>query len=194
MRTPVFALAVAAALGLSACTPTLADDVDLSDVAPADIAWIGETPVYPNATIAENIAAAEVFSHLEVLVERVGLVETLGGDGPYTIFAPTDSAFNGVSEAVRAELARPENAAQLREVVAGHVVPERIFAADLMANIEAGGGSYDVTTLSGSKLTFRMDGPSIRISGPKGDGVLVTQADIVQANGMMHVIDGVLLP
>ena len=192
LRTCV--LPVAAALGLAACAPSLADDVDLENVAPDDIAWIGETPIYPNATIAENIAGAETFSHLAMLVERVGLAETLGGDGPYTIFAPTDAAFDGVPAATRDTLARPENAAQLRAAVAGHVIPGRITLADLQARIAAGGGTYEAETLAGTTLTFRAERGTVAISGSDGSGSSLAMADLAQSNGMMHVLHGVLLP
>ena len=118
----------------------------------------------------------------------------LGGVGPYTIFAPADAAFDGVPAALRDSLAQAENAAQLRSVVAGHVVAGKITAADLSAGILAGGGSYEVATLGGGTLTFRAEGESVRVSGGSGAGALVTMADLTQANGTMHVIDGVLLP
>ena len=194
MKIRIFALPLAAALGLSACAPSLADDVDLMDVAPDDIVFVGESPVYPNATIAENLAAADAFSHLAALVERVGLVETLGEDGPYTIFAPTDDGFGAVTPAARETLARPENAAKLRAIVAGHVIPGKLTSTDLAARIVAGGGTYEIETLGGTVLTFRQDGDAIVIAGPDGTSTGVAMADLHQANGMMHVIDAVLLP
>ncbi|MBB3033284.1 fasciclin domain-containing protein [Alteriqipengyuania lutimaris] len=194
MRIAAFATAIVAASALSACAPSLADDVDLADVAPDDIAFVGDSPIYPNATIAENIAAADAFSHLAMLVERVGLAETLGAAGPYTIFAPTDAAFDEVPQALREGLGRPENADRLKATVAGHAIPGTITSADLAARIVAGGGRWEAQTLAGSTLTFRQDGDSLRISVDNGTGVRVTMADLAQANGMMHVIDGVLLP
>ncbi|GAB5347944.1 fasciclin domain-containing protein [Alteriqipengyuania sp. 357] len=191
-RVPMLPLAVAFAL--AACAPSLGDDVNLENVAPDDIAWLGETPIYPNATIAENIAAADTFSHLAVLVERTGLAGQLGGEGPYTIFAPTDAAFAQVPTALRDELARPENAQKLRDIVAGHVIPGTITAAELAARIETGGGAYRAQSLAGGMLTFSRQGDAIVIASPGSQAVTVTMADLTQANGMMHVIDGVVLP
>lgn len=194
MRIAAFATALVAASALGACAPSLPEDVNLADVAPEDIAFIGESPIYPNATIAENIAAAESFSHLAMLVERTGLAETLNGGGPYTIFAPTDAAFDEVPPARREAMGLPENAERLTAAVAGHVVPGKLTSADLLAQIVAGGGSYEAQTLAGTTLTFRQDGNSVRISGENGVGVGVIVSNLAQANGMMHAIDGVLLP
>ena len=194
MKSRVLLLPLAAAFALSGCAPSLADDVDLANVAPDDIAWIGETPIYPNATIAENIAAADTFAHLAMLVERTGLAEQLGSEGPYTIFAPTDAAFAEVPAALRDELARPENAGKLRDLVAGHVLAEKLTAAELAARIETGGGTWRANTLGGGTLTFSRQGDAIVIASSGGKSVRVTMADLHQANGMMHVIDAVVLP
>jgi|TARA_R100000049_G_C1937738_1_gene81656 uncharacterized surface protein with fasciclin (FAS1) repeats len=177
--------AFALALALGACAPTLADDVNLENVAPDDIAWIGETPIYPNATIAQNIASAEAFSKLAGLVERAELAETLGGAGPLTIFAPNDAALVALP---------PHTDEALRRTLAYHVIPGRIDAADLAARIAESGGSYEAQTLSGDTLTFRADGADLVIVDGEGSSVRVTMADLHQANGIMHVIDGLLLP
>ena len=178
-------LAAPAILALAACAPSLADDVDLENVAPDDIAWIGESPVYPNATIAQNIASAEVFSKLAALVERTDLGVALDGAGPLTIFAPSDAA-------LRALPMHTDEA--LRRMLAYHVIEGRIDAGELAARIVQGGGSYQAQTLSGDTLTFRMAGEDIVIVDGAGDTSRVTMADLNQANGMMHVIDKVLLP
>jgi uncharacterized surface protein with fasciclin (FAS1) repeats len=178
-------LAAPAILALAACAPSLADDVDLENVAPDDIAWIGESPVYPNATIAQNIASAEVFSKLAELVERTDLGATLDGAGPLTIFAPTDTALTDLP---------PHTDEALRRTLAYHVIEGRIDAGELAARIVEGGGSYRAQTLSGDTLTFRVDGDGIVIVDGAGGIARVTMADFNQANGMMHVIDKVLLP
>tara|TARA_B100001179_G_C18466744_1_gene349566 strand:+ start:94 stop:672 length:579 start_codon:yes stop_codon:yes gene_type:complete len=182
---PVLAALGLATLGLSGCAPSLADDVDLENVAPPDIVWIDETPIYPNATIAENIAAAPVFSKLAMLVDRAGLGEALAGEGPITIFAPTDDAFAALP---------PHTDEALRETLGNHVIAGRLTATDIQASIVEGGGSWEVATLSGGTLSFRSDGDNLRIKGGDGATVQITMADLYQSNGMMHVIDGVLLP
>ena len=174
-----------AALGLSACAPSLPDDIDLENVAPPDIVWIDETPIYPNATIAENIASAPVFSKLAELVERTDLGDALAGAGPITIFAPTDEAFANLP--VHTDEA-------LGETLRNHVIAGKVTAPDLLARIAEGGGSWDVETLAGDTLSFRRDGDSIRIASGGGETAQITLADLHQANGMMHVIDTVLLP
>ena len=194
MRPAALATCLIAAGALSACAPSLADDVDLANVAPDDIAFVGDSPVYPNATIAQNIAAGDSFSHLAMLVERTGLAPTLDGEGPFTIFAPSDEAFDGVPQAAREALGRPGNAAQLKTAVAGHVVAGRLSSADLLAQIVAGGGSWEAQTLGGTTLTFRQDGNSVRITSENGGSAGVSMSNLAQANGVMHVIDAVLLP
>ena len=178
-------LAAPAILALAACAPSLADDVDLENVAPDDIAWIGESPVYPNATIAQNISSAQVFSKLAALVERTDLAATLDGAGPLTIFAPTDAALTDLP---------PHTDEALRHTVVYLVIEARIDAGELAARIVEGGGSYQAQTLSGDTLTFRVDGDGIVIVDGAGGTARVTMADLNQANGMMHVIDKVLLP
>lgn len=175
-------LAAPAILALAACAPSLADDVDLENVAPDDIAWIGESPVYPNATIAQNISSAQVFSKLAELVERTDLGATLDGAGPLTIFAPSDAALPTHTDKA------------LRRTLAYHVIEGRIDAGELAARIVEGGGSYHAQTLSGGTLTFRVDGDGIAIADGAGGTARVTMPDLNQANGMMHVIDKVLLP
>lgn len=175
-------LAAPAILALAACAPSLADDVDLENVAPDDIAWIGESPVYPNATIAQNISSAQVFSKLAELVERTDLGATLDGAGPLTIFAPSDAALPTHTDEA------------LRRTLAYHVIEGRIDAGELAARIVEGGGSYHAQTLSGGTLTFRVDGDGIAIADGAGGTARVTMPDLNQANGMMHVIDKVLLP
>jgi len=173
------------ALGLAACGPSLGDDVNLENVAPTDIAWIGESPVYPNATIAQNLASAPAFARLAMLVERTDLAAVLDGEGPLTIFAPTDAAL--------ADLPAHTDEA-LRRTLAYHAIAERITAADLAARIVEGGGSYRAQTLAGAMLTFRMDGETVVLSGSDGSSARVTMADLAQANGVMHVIDGFVMP
>ena len=173
------------ALALAACGPSLADDVNLENVAPDDISWIGESPIYPNATIADNVAASPAFSKLAMLVERTDLAQTLGGEGPLTIFAPTDAALIDFP---------PHTDEALRKTLAHHAIAERITAADLAARIVEGGGSYRAQTLAGDMLTFRMDRETVVLSGADGSSARVTMADLAQANGVMHVIDGVVLP
>ncbi len=182
---PVRAALGLAALSLAACAPSLSPDVDLANVAPPDIVWIDETPIYPNATIAENIGSAPMFSKLAALIERAGMGEALAGEGPITIFAPTDEALADLP---------PHTDEALTDTLRNHMIAGKLTAARLQARIAEGGGIWTAETLAGDTLSFRSDGDSVRITGDDGASMLITLSDLYQANGVMHVIDGVLLP
>lgn len=178
-------LLIATLAGLAACAPSLAEDVDRMDVAPDDIVFLGESAIYPNATIAQTIASAEVFSSLAGLVERAEMADELDGAGPFTLFAPTDAALANLP-------ALTDEA--LRQTLRHHIVRGRIGSAELAARIAAGGGSYAVETLAGDTLVLRRAGEGIVIARPEGGSVAIGEGDLAQANGMIHVIEGALLP
>lgn len=150
--------------------------------------------MYPTKTIVENAVESPIHTTLVAAVQQAQLVDTLSGTGPFTVFAPTDEAFSRVPEATVTALMQDENRAMLQSVLAYHVVPGRITAADLMARIEAGGGSTMVTTVAGQDLTFSMRDGNVYIAGMGGSSAFVTQADVMQSNGVIHVVNGVLTP
>lgn len=140
-------------------------------------------------SIAENMAASSDLSTLNAAVESAGLAETLAGIGPYTLFAPTDAAFEGGDIDGLIESGGPE----LVSLISNHLVPGVVTAEDLMNAVEAGDGSTELATMTGATLTVTADGDDLVISSGDTEA-RVTRADLGQANGMVHVVDGVLTP
>ncbi|KAB2852964.1 MAG: fasciclin domain-containing protein, partial [Sphingopyxis terrae] len=145
-------------------------------------------------TILANAAASPILSQLTAAVNQAGLADTLSGPGPFTLFAPNDAAFAQVPAVTRDGWARPAQKVVLASVLKYHVVPGKLTAADLAAKIDAGGGKAVLKTLDGQDLTATKSGEAIILTSASGNKAAVTQADVGQANGVVHVIDAVLLP
>ncbi|WP_344708056.1 fasciclin domain-containing protein [Sphingomonas swuensis] len=160
----------------------------------ADVVTVGGAPMYANKTIVENAVNSADHTTLVAAVKAAGLVDTLNGAGPFTVFAPTNAAFAALPAGTVDTLLRPENKAMLTSVLTYHVVPGRLTAADLMSQIRAGGGMAMLTTVQGGMLHARMDGNRIVIVDAKGGVATVTQADVLQSNGVIHVTNKVSLP
>ena len=150
--------------------------------------------VDPSMTIVETAIASPDHTTLVAAVKAAGLVETLSGEGPFTVFAPTDAAFAALPAGTVEALVQPENKAILTKVLTYHVVAGRVTAADVIGLIEAGGGSAAITTLSGDTLTASLRDGSVILTDENGGVATVTQADILQSNGVIHVTDAVSLP
>ena len=155
---------------------------------------VGGAPMYANKTIVENASAAPNLSTLVTAVKAAGLVDTLSGTGPFTVFAPTNDAFGKLPAGTVDTLTQPENKDQLSKILTYHVVPGKIDSKTLVKLIKKNGGSYAATTVQGEKLTFTLDGGSVKITDAKGGTATVTTADVYQSNGVVHVIDAVLMP
>ena len=155
---------------------------------------VGGAAMYANKTIVENAAASPIHTTLVAAVTAAGLVETLSGPGPFTVFAPTDAAFAAQPAGTVETLVRPENKATLTKILTYHVVAGRVTAADVIALIEQGGGSAAITTVSGDTLTASLDGSTVVLTDEKGGTARVTQADVLQSNGVIHVTDAVSIP
>lgn len=191
-----FAIAGAAALALSGCA-TMNDDMGGSSAmaASADaVPTVGGAPMYPTKNIVENAVNSADHTTLVAAVKAAGLVDTLSGPGPFTVFAPTNDAFAKLPAGTVETLVKPENKAMLTSILTYHVVPGRTTAADLMAAIRAGGGSARLTTVQGGTLTASMMGDRIMLVDAKGGMAHVTQANVMQSNGVIHVTDSVSLP
>lgn len=184
------AILVVTAMGLGACmtaTP-MADDTSNA------ISYVGGAAMYPAKNIIENAVNSPDHTTLVAAVKAAGLVETLSGPGPFTVFAPTNAAFAKLPAGTVETLLRPENQAMLQSVLTYHVVSGRVTAADLMSMIRAGGGQARLVTVQGSVLTARMRGNSVILVDAKGGVSTVTQANVIQSNGVIHVTDSVSLP
>jgi uncharacterized surface protein with fasciclin (FAS1) repeats len=155
---------------------------------------VGGAAMYPMKTIAENASAAPNLTTLVSAVKAAGLVETLASPGPFTVFAPTNDAFSKLPAGTVETLVMPENKGTLTTVLTYHVVAGKFSATDVMKAIKAGGGRAELTTVQGGKLTAMMAGNSIVLKDAKGGTSMVSIADVNQSNGVVHVIDSVLMP
>ena len=151
-----------------------------------------------HAKAAPNIVqvamSTGVHNTLVAAVKAAGLVDTLSSPGPFTVFAPTDTAFAKLPEGTVATLVKPENKGLLTTILTYHAVAGKVTAGDLVKLINANGGKATITTLSGGKLTARLSGDKIVITDAKGGTTAVTTADVMTSNGVVHVTDGVFLP
>ena len=190
----LFAATAASALALAGCQNMGMDD-GMATTASADTTvMVGGAAMYPTKNIIENAVNSKIHTTLVAAVKAAGLVDTLSGPGPFTVFAPTNAAFDALPAGTVDTLLQPANKAKLQKVLSYHVVPGRITAADIASKIKAGGGTATYTTVEGEKLTFRMNGSAVVATGVGGGSATVTQADVMQSNGVIHVVDGVLLP
>jgi uncharacterized surface protein with fasciclin (FAS1) repeats len=155
---------------------------------------VGGAPMYAEKTIAENAPNADNLTTLVAAVQAAGLVETLAGDGPFTVFAPTNAAFEKLPAGTVDTLLKPENKDMLIKVLTAHVLPAEATSEAAMKMVMDDGGEHHVTTVSGDALTLRMDGDKLTILDESGNTATVTQADVMQSNGVVHVIDTVLIP
>ncbi|MBY0521412.1 MAG: fasciclin domain-containing protein [Sphingomonas sp.] len=155
---------------------------------------VGGAAMYPSKNIVENAVNSKDHTTLVAAVKAAGLVDTLSGPGPFTVFAPTNAAFNALPAGTVDTLLKPENKATLASVLTYHVVPGKITAAQIAANAKAHGGKASYTTVQGGTLTFAKGAKGWTISDAKGNTGNITIADVNQSNGMIHVIDTVMLP
>ena len=142
------------------------------------------------ATVADIVMESEDHTTLETAVTTAEMGEALMGEGPFTVFAPTDDAFAALPEGTLDEVLMEENRDQLVQILGCHVVETKALAADVAQMIEDDDGSHDVTTMGNCSLTLTLDGDMVKIN----DAVTVTAADLEAGNGVVHVVDGVLLP
>lgn len=160
----------------------------------AQTKMVGGAAMYPTKNIVENAVNSKDHTTLVAAVKAAGLVETLEGPGPFTVFAPTNEAFDKLPAGTVDNLLKPENKATLVKILTYHVVAGRVSAADLMAKIKAGGGSATLTTVEGGTLTAKMKGSKIYLVDEKGGKSWITIADVFQSNGVIHVVNTVLMP
>jgi uncharacterized surface protein with fasciclin (FAS1) repeats len=144
--------------------------------------------------IVETASAVPDLSTLVAAVTAAGLVDTLASPGPFTVFAPTNAAFEKLPAGTVGTLVKPENKATLTKILTYHVVAGKLTSTDIVAAIKAGGGNATLTTVAGEKLSARLSGNSVVITDSKGGQSTVTAVDLMQSNGVVHVIDAVLLP
>lgn len=155
---------------------------------------VGGQEMYPTKNIVENAMNSADHTTLVAAVKAAGLVDTLEGPGPFTVFAPTNEAFNKLPAGTVDTLVKPENKATLTKILTYHVVAGKLSAADLKKKIKEGHGTAELTTVEGGKLWATAKGNKIMLKDEKGDVATVTIANVNQSNGVIHVIDTVLMP
>ena len=184
MKASIAILAAALAAGAGLSVPASAEMTKM----------VGGAPMYSSKNIIENAVHSKDHTTLVAAVKAAGLVNTLEGPGPFTVFAPTNEAFARLPAGTVDTLLKPENKGQLTSVLTYHVVPGRLTVADIDGLIRQGGGKAMLKTVEGEDLTFaRMNGRLWVIDG-KGDQAEVTIPNVMQSNGVIQVINHVLLP
>jgi uncharacterized surface protein with fasciclin (FAS1) repeats len=156
---------------------------------------VGGEEMYPTKDIIDNAVNSKDHTTLVAAVKAAGLVDTLKGAGPFTVFAPTNEAFDKLPAGTVDTLLKPENKATLTKVLTYHVVAGRLSATDLKKKIKEGNGTAELATVEGGKLWVSVhDGQHIMLKDEKGGTALVTIANVFQSNGVIHVIDTVVMP
>ena len=186
-NTSVFfagAAIVALAFGAGLATPSFAEKTVM----------VGGAEMFPSKNIVQNAVNSKDHTTLVAAVKAADLVDTLSGKGPFTVFAPTNEAFAKLPDGTVDTLLKPENKGQLTQVLTYHVVPGRLTAQDLMMAVKKGGGKAMLKTVEGDELTVEIKDGEIWVWDAKGDAAKITIKNVMQSNGVIHVIDTVLLP
>jgi uncharacterized surface protein with fasciclin (FAS1) repeats len=163
-------------------------------VAFAENPMVGGAAMYPNKNIVQNAVNSKDHTTLVAAVKAGGLVETLEGKGPFTVFAPTNEAFAALPAGTVDTLLKPENKKMLDKILTYHVVPGKLDSAMLDKDIEKGGGKAELKTVEGGTLTVSGSGKNLMVMDEKGGSAKVTIADVMQSNGVILVVDKVLMP
>ena len=193
MRHAVPLIAAAAALALAAGAPASAQMGSMM-MGHGKTVMVGGAAMYPTRTIVENAVNSADHTTLVAAVKAAGLVDTLSSPGPFTGFAPTNAAFGALPAGTVETLVKPENKATLTGILTYHVVAGRMTAADLAAAVKAGGGQARLKTVNGQTLTVTRRGMGLMLTDTKGGVAHVTIGDVMQSNGVIHVVDKVLMP
>jgi uncharacterized surface protein with fasciclin (FAS1) repeats len=188
-------LAAGMAIAVAGCNQASAEMNDAPTVAaeamPAEqTVMVGGAAMYPSKNIVDNAVNSKDHTTLVAAVKAAGLVDTLAGAGPFTVFAPTNAAFDKLPEGAVAGLLKPEAKDTLTKVLTYHVVPGKLSGADIVAQVSAGNGKAVLKTVAGEDITVTQQGSDLVINGNSK----VTIADVNQSNGVIHVVDTVLMP
>ena len=187
----ITSLSFAFAIGAATCALSPAVGAEMDG---AKTVMVGGAAMYPSKNIIENAVNSKDHTTLVAAVKAAGLVDILSGAGPFTVFAPTNEAFAALPAGTVDNLLKPENKAMLTSVLTYHVVAGSYGAHDLMAAIKAGKGQAVLTTVQGEKLTVKQAGKQLEVVDSKGNIAKVTIGDVMQSNGVIHVINAVLMP
>ena len=185
---PSAVAAAALAIAAVAATPTLAQTKKEQTVT------VGGAPMYPSRNIIQNAVNSKDHTTLVAAVKAAGLVDTLGGAGPFTVFAPTNAAFAKLPAGTVETLLKPQMKEKLAAVLTYHVLPGRYSIKDLWEASTKAKGKVMIKTVEGEELTFEFKGQQLTIRDSKGNASRVTTQNVFQSNGVIHVVDSVLLP
>jgi len=155
---------------------------------------VGGAAMYPSKDIVDNAVNSKDHTTLVAAVKAAGLVETLKSAGPFTVFAPTDAAFNKLPKGTVETLLKPENNDKLKSILTYHVVAGRMDSATLMEKAQANGGKLELSTVNGGKLWAALKDGKLWLRDAKGNTAAITIADVYQSNGVIHVINTVVMP
>ncbi|HZY35879.1 MAG TPA: fasciclin domain-containing protein [Mucilaginibacter sp.] len=155
---------------------------------------VGGAAMYPTKNIVENAVNSKDHTTLVAAVKAAGLVETLESAGPFTVFAPTNEAFNALPAGTVDNLVKPENKETLTKILTYHVVAGRLSSSDLWDKVKAGNGSATLTTVQGGALTVMAKGKKLYLVDEKGGKSWITISDVNQSNGVIHVVNAVMMP
>lgn len=183
------AVAVAFAFGMMTPVASAADTMSKEKTV-----MVGGAAMYPSKNIVENAVNSKDHTTLVAAVKAAGLVDTLSGAGPFTVFAPTNAAFDKLPAGTVDTLVKPENKAMLTNILTYHVVPGKMTAADIEKAAKANGGKAVLKTVQGESITLQKSGSGWTVTDSKGKSAKITIANVMQSNGVIHVIDGVLMP
>jgi uncharacterized surface protein with fasciclin (FAS1) repeats len=187
--------ALLAAVAALAVSGAMVDSVSAQMADKEKTVQVGGAPMYPSKNIIQNAVNSKDHTTLVAAVKAAGLVDTLQGAGPFTVFAPVNGAFGKLPAGTVDTLLKPENKQTLTTVLTYHVVPGRMTAASLMKAVKDGNGQATLKTVAGKDLTVKQAGPGkLTVTDAKGGTSTVTIADVQQSNGVIHVVDTVLLP
>ena len=186
----------ALALTASVIAPASAEEKKMpkSELSGEKTVMVGGAAMFPSKNIIQNAVNSKDHTTLVAAVKAAGLVDTLEGKGPFTVFAPTNAAFAKLPAGTVDTLVKPENKATLTKILTYHVVPGRLSAEELMAQAKAGGGKAMLKTVEGEDLTVQVKSGAVWLTDAKGGTSRVTVADVNQSNGVIHVVDTVLMP
>ncbi|MGH8159099.1 MAG: fasciclin domain-containing protein [Rhodanobacter sp.] len=194
MKTHQRLRTLALGLSLGLAIVTMAPLVMAGSVNAEKTVMVGGAAMYPSKNIIQNAADSKDHTTLMAALKAAGLVDTLSGAGPFTVFAPTDKAFAALPSGTVDDLMKPENKAALAKLLTYHVIAGRLTMHDLTKAVEANGGIVDLKTLEGDSITISKDANRLAISDDKGNVAHITISDVMQSNGVIFVIDQVLIP
>jgi uncharacterized surface protein with fasciclin (FAS1) repeats len=190
MHSKISLRAIALAAGLAIAAP-----LAIAPVYADMTVMVGGAPMYPTKNIVENAVNSKDHTTLVAAVKAAGLVDTLESPGPFTVFAPTNEAFAALPKGTVETLLKPENKDKLTAILTYHVVPGHMTVADIAGKIDEMGGKLTLKTVQGEDLTFaRMGKSALTVTDAKGDVARITIPDVLQSNGVIHVINKVLIP